>query len=326
MWWLIDYYTIHVAFAFRFGQRFHREPYMSESSDPHGYVVTTPINCIDRWFCTANDIFIGTRFHSCLEGRSRISAETRPYATSLAFSPPCISHSVFGRKHIEWSHRVFIWKSEAISAWIASFDEFSPSKCVHTLPWPWSLDLNHCEGCLQSNKRCLSTVVGFGYVILQNRYSWSKYHAPMMTLRDFPIRVSLGVPMSQPVCASWSWGCGGFPSTGCILPIRCSSTQGRLAFTDLEDSSISFVALQKARSWSEAVLLPLFLWNRELSGFYWYLHSFGRISNRIERFCNTFEISKWIWQVICMCCKFVNPNVESRFLSTWLWGGTWSPN
>ena len=61
------------------------------------------------------------------------------------------------------------------------------SKCVHTLPWPWSLDLNHSYGCLQSYKRCLSTVVVFGYMVLQNRYSWSKYHAPLMTLRDFPI-------------------------------------------------------------------------------------------------------------------------------------------
>ena len=28
--------------------RFHWEPSMSESSDPHGYVITTSINCIDR--------------------------------------------------------------------------------------------------------------------------------------------------------------------------------------------------------------------------------------------------------------------------------------
>ena len=38
----------HVAFVFRFGLRFRREPYMSESSDSHGYVVTASINCIDR--------------------------------------------------------------------------------------------------------------------------------------------------------------------------------------------------------------------------------------------------------------------------------------
>ena len=43
-------------------------------------------------------ICIGKRFHPCLESRSRISAEIRPYATSLAFSPPSISHSVSGRK------------------------------------------------------------------------------------------------------------------------------------------------------------------------------------------------------------------------------------
>ena len=85
-------------------------------------------------------------------------------------------------------------------------------------------------------------------MILQNRYSWWISRAPLMTLHDFPIRVNLGVPMSQPVCASWSWGCGGFPSTGCILPIRCSSTQGWLAFIDLEDvSSISFCCF--AKSW-----------------------------------------------------------------------------
>jgi hypothetical protein len=95
-------------------------------------------------------------------------------------------------------------------------------------------------------EKCLSTIVGFGYMILQNRYCWRKSHAPMMTLRDFPIRVSPGVPMSQPVCASWSWVCGCFPSTGCILPIRCLSMLGWLAFTDLEDfSPTSFVACKK---------------------------------------------------------------------------------
>ena len=53
-----------------------------------------------------------------------------------------------------------------------------------------------------------------------------------------------------------------------------------------------FVALRKAGSWLEAALLPLFLLKGELSGFYWYLHSFGRITIRIEGLCNTFEISK----------------------------------
>ena len=41
--------------------------------------------------------------------------------------------------------------------------------------------------------------------ILQNRYSWWKFPAPLVTLRDFPIRSSLGVPMSQSVCAQLRW-------------------------------------------------------------------------------------------------------------------------
>jgi hypothetical protein len=109
---------------------------------PHGYVVTTSINCIDRWFCTANDISIGKiGFHSCLESRSRISAEIRPYATSLAFSPPCCSHSVSRRKHIE-SRIGFFWKSEAIFCLDCILRLFQSERVVYTLPWPWSLDLN----------------------------------------------------------------------------------------------------------------------------------------------------------------------------------------
>ena len=118
----------HVAFVVWFGLRFLLEPYMSESSDPHGYVVTASINCTNRWLYTANDIGIGKwGFHSCLESKSRISAETRPCATSLAFSPPC-SHSISRRKHIESHVGNLVGRARLFSAWIAPFDCFSPSE------------------------------------------------------------------------------------------------------------------------------------------------------------------------------------------------------
>ena len=38
--------------------------------------------------------------------------------------------------------------------------EFSPS-VVHTLPWPWSLDLNHLKGFFNLVEKCMSTIVDF---------------------------------------------------------------------------------------------------------------------------------------------------------------------
>jgi hypothetical protein len=38
--------------------------YILESNDPYKYVVTTPINCIDRRFCTAKDIKYLNVMHS----------------------------------------------------------------------------------------------------------------------------------------------------------------------------------------------------------------------------------------------------------------------
>ena len=36
--------------------------------------------------------------------------------------------------------------------------EFSPS-VVHTLPWPWSLDMNHLKGFCNLVEKCMSTIV-----------------------------------------------------------------------------------------------------------------------------------------------------------------------
>ena len=37
-----------LRFSFQFKVRFHQEPSLFEPSDPHGYVITTSINCRDR--------------------------------------------------------------------------------------------------------------------------------------------------------------------------------------------------------------------------------------------------------------------------------------
>ena len=52
------FYTMYVAFCISIQNwdSIENQSYIFESSEPHGYVITTSINCIDRWFYTANNI------------------------------------------------------------------------------------------------------------------------------------------------------------------------------------------------------------------------------------------------------------------------------
>ena len=56
--------------------------YISESSEPYKYAVTTSINCKDRRFWTANELNIGRLCHSSLENKSHYN-QYRTFAWSL---------------------------------------------------------------------------------------------------------------------------------------------------------------------------------------------------------------------------------------------------
>ncbi len=141
------FYTMYVAYCISIQKwdSIRNQPYMSESSDPHGYVITTFINCRDRWFCTVNDISYRKEIPP-LEN-SWVSAWT----LVLQCFALCFTTLLFSILFPEgnWC-RYCLWIPSHY--WARSFLprlypllEFSPS-VVHTLPWPWSLDLNHVKG------------------------------------------------------------------------------------------------------------------------------------------------------------------------------------
>ena len=72
------------------------QSYMSESSDPHGYVITTSINCRDRWFWTANDISYRNEIPPL--ANSWVSAWTLVLQYLLFVSPPRCSQFCFQKK------------------------------------------------------------------------------------------------------------------------------------------------------------------------------------------------------------------------------------
>ena len=92
------FYTMYVAFCISIQNwdSIGNQSYMSESSDPHGYVITTSINCRDRWFWTANDISYRKEIPP-LEN-SWVSAWTLVLQYLLFVSPPRCSQFCFQKK------------------------------------------------------------------------------------------------------------------------------------------------------------------------------------------------------------------------------------
>ena len=88
------FYTMYVAFCISIQNwdSIENQSYVSESIEPHGYVITTSINCIDIWFYTANDISYRKEIPP-LEN-SWVSAWTLVLQYLLYVSPPQCSHSV----------------------------------------------------------------------------------------------------------------------------------------------------------------------------------------------------------------------------------------
>ena len=83
--------------------------------------------------------------------------------------------------------------------------EFSPS-VIHTLPWPWSLDLNHLKGFCNLVEKCMSTIVDFRlYDSPESIYQYI-VDGNIVTHGDcsrFPNAIESGIPMSRSLCALW---------------------------------------------------------------------------------------------------------------------------
>jgi len=153
--------------------------------------------------------------------------------------------------------------------------EFSPS-VVHTLPWPWSLDLNHLKGFCNLVEKCMSTIVDFQlYDSPESIYQYI-VDGNIVTHGDcsrFPNVIKSGIPMSRSLCALWPGLVEVSHPLG-ILPIRCLSTWSWLAFTDSQ-ALISLLVTSWILMYFCHASPPVAL-NGEWSGFCWYLHSFRR--------------------------------------------------
>ena len=152
-------------------------------------------------------------------------------------------------------------------------------------------------------------------------YIIGEYCLPLVTLRGFPIRSSLGIPISQSLCALLSWVVVVFHPLGVYYPFCVYQRKVDLHLLIMRvSSSFSFVACKKLNLACGRTSPPLVL-NKELSGFYWYLHSFGHNCCRTIGFSDMFVASKWIWQVICNMLQ-INDFLNMKFnvLSTWIWG------
>ena len=123
--------------------------YILESSDPYKYAVTTSINCIDRRFCTAREIkyrnVIPPMTGEYVSLKSMSGLYVNPCATSLAL---CLTTSLFlfqfwTKPHLNPTgntcggvgitcENTYLFVSEDISAWIASFHWFQSKRVLHS--------------------------------------------------------------------------------------------------------------------------------------------------------------------------------------------------
>ena len=81
--------------------------------------------------------------------------------------------------------------------------EFSPS-VVHTLPWPWSLDMNHLKGFCNLVEKCMSTLVDYRLNISPEYICLYIVDGNIVTHGDcslFPNAVESGIQMSRSLCA-----------------------------------------------------------------------------------------------------------------------------
>ena len=153
-----------------------------------------------------------------------------------------------------------------------SFERFSQSS--------WEKYVNNCR----------LPVIWFSRIYI-SIYSWWKYRYPwwLLAISQCDWVGYSDVPV---IVCTMTWVGGGFPSTGCILPIRCLSTWSWLAFTDSE--ALIFLL---ARKLNPDVLLPYISPCCFERGVEWILlvpPLFQAYFYRIVGLCDTIIVSKWI--------------------------------
>ena len=132
---------------------------------------------------------------------------------------------------------------------------------VHTLPWPWSLDLNHLKGFCNLVEKCMSTIVDFRlYDSPESIYEY-RLDGNIVTHGDcsrFPNAIESGIPMSRSLCAPWP---------GLVEVSRPLGVYYSLGVCQREVDLHLLIhrpwdpCLREAESWCTiVVLLPLLLW------------------------------------------------------------------
>ena len=136
--------------------------------------------------------------------------------------------------------------SKIISTYIIPF-AWVQSKCCSHFAMAMVFGSESFERFLQSSwemyvDNCRLLVICFSRIYICI-YSWWKYRYPWWLLAISQCGW-VGYSDDPVIVCTMTWVGGGFPSTGCILPIRCLPTWSWLAFTDSQ-ALISLLA----RSW-----------------------------------------------------------------------------
>jgi hypothetical protein len=124
----------------------------------------------------------------------------------LDVSPPRCSHSVSRREigvGIAYVNTLPLLSKIYFYLGLHPLLDFSPS-VVHTLPWPWSLDMNHLKGFCNLVEKCMSTVVDFRLNVSPEYICLYIVDGNIVTHGDcsrFPNAVESGIPMSRSLCA-----------------------------------------------------------------------------------------------------------------------------
>ena len=138
--------------------------------------------------------------------------------------------------------------------------EFSPS-VVHTLPWPWSLDLNHLKGFCNLVEKCMLTIVDFRlYDSPESIYQYI-VDGNIVTHGDcsrFPNAIESGIPMSRSLCALWPGLVEVSRPLGVYYPLGVCQREVDL---HLLIHRPRYPYLREAESWCTSTIhLPLLLW------------------------------------------------------------------
>ena len=138
--------------------------------------------------------------------------------------------------------------------------EFSLS-VVHTLPWPWSLDLNHVKGFFNLVEKCMSTIADFRlYATPESIYQYI-VDGKIVTHGDcsrFPNAAESGIPMTRSLCALWPGLVEVSHPLGVYYPLGVCQREVDLHLLIWRPW---YPCLQEAESWCTfAIHLPLLLW------------------------------------------------------------------